>query len=83
MRATRLGIVIFTMAALSGPRYTVDGYSAINHVISQLGAQNTPNNFIMVAGFLALGIGIIADGIRWFNKPVLPFIAFGLFMGLA
>jgi len=37
----------------------------------------------MVAGFLALGIGIVADGIRRFRKPVLPFIAFGLSMALA
>jgi hypothetical protein len=37
----------------------------------------------MVAGFLALGIGIVADGIRRFRTPVLPFIAFGFFMALA
>ena len=37
----------------------------------------------MVAGFLALGIGIVVDGVRRFSKPVIPFIAFGLFMGLA
>jgi hypothetical protein len=37
----------------------------------------------MVAGFLALGIDIVVDGVRRFSKPVIPFIAFGLFMGLA
>ena len=83
MSPTRIGILIFTMAALAGPRHTVEGYSPVSNVISQLGAQNTPNNLIMVAGFLAFGVGIVADGIRRFSKPLLPFIAFGLFMGLA
>lgn len=83
MNSTRLGILIFTAAALAGPWYTVDEYSPVRNVISQIGAQNTPNSPIMVAGFLALGIGIVVDGVRGFSKPVIPFIAFGLFMGMA
>jgi hypothetical membrane protein len=83
MNFTRIGILIFAAAALSGSWCTVEGYSSVSNLISQLGAQNTQNNFIMVAGFLALGIGIVADGIRRFRKPVLPFIAFGFFMALA
>lgn len=83
MKPTRIGILIFTAAALAGPWYTVEGYSSVSNLISQLGAQNTANSFIMVGGFLALGVGIIADGIRRFSKPVLPFVAFGLFMALA
>ncbi|MHC4160236.1 MAG: DUF998 domain-containing protein [Planctomycetota bacterium] len=83
MNPTRIGILIFASTALSGPWYTVKDYSSVSNLISQLGAQNTQNNYIMVAGFLALGIGIVADGIRRFRKPVLPFIAFGLFMALA
>lgn len=83
MRLTRIGILIFTAAAVAGPSYTVERYSSISDVISLLGAQNTPNNFIMVAGFLALSIGIIVDGVRQFSKPTVPFIAFGLCMGLA
>ena len=83
MSLTRIGVLIFTAAALAGPWYTVEGYKVVSNVISQLGAQNTTNSFIMVGGFLALGVGIIADGIRRFSKPMLPFIAFGLFMALA
>lgn len=83
MNSTRLGILIFTAATMAGPWYTVEEYSPVRNVISQLGAQNTPNSLIMVAGFLALGIGIVVDGVRRFSKPVIPFIAFGLFMGLA
>ena len=69
--------------ALAGPWYTVEGYSPVSNLVSQLAAQNTPNSFVMVAGFLAFGIGIVADGVRRFSKPVLPFIAFGLCMALA
>jgi hypothetical protein len=83
MNLTRTGILVFAAAALAGPWYTVEGYSSVSNLISQLGAQKTQNNFIMVAAFLALGIGIVADGIRRFRKPVLPFIAFGIFMALA
>jgi len=83
MNPTRIGILIFAVAALAGPWYTVEGYNPLRDVISLLGAQNTPNSLIMVAGFLALGIGIVTDGIRRFSKPMLPFMAFGLSMGLA
>lgn len=74
---------MFAATALAGPWYTVEGYSSVTNLISQLGAQNTQNNFIMAAGFLALGIGMVTDGIRRFSKPVLPYIAFGLSMALA
>ena len=83
MNPTRIGILIFAATALAGPWYTLEGYSSVSDLISQLGAQNTQNSIVMVAGFLALGIGLVADGIRRFCKPVLPFIAFGLSMALA
>jgi hypothetical protein len=83
MNPTRIGILIFAATALAGPWYTVEGYSFVSNLISQLGAQNTQNSVVMVVGFLALGIGIVADGIRRFSKPVLPFIAFGVSLALA
>lgn len=83
MTSSRIGILLFTAAAVAGPWYTVEGYRVVKNLISELGAQNTPNNFVMVAGFLALGIGIVGDGIRRFSKPMLPFIVFGLCMALA
>ena len=83
MNATRIGILLFALAALAGPWYTVEGYSTVGNLISQLGAQNTQNNWVMVIGFLALGCGLITDSIRRFSTRVLPFAAFGLFMALA
>jgi hypothetical membrane protein len=83
MNPTRIGILIFTATALAGPFYTVEGYGTVSNLISQLGAQHTQNNWIMNAGFLALGSGIVIDGIRKFNRPSIPFMAFGLFMALA
>jgi hypothetical protein len=71
MSPPHIGILIFAVAALAGPCYTVEGYSPVSNVISQLGAQNTLNNLIMVAGFLALGIGIVADGIRMCKVRIL------------
>ena len=83
MTYTRAGILAFSAAVLAGPWYSVDGYSAIGNLISELAAQNTRSSFIMVAGFLALGLGIVADGQRSFQRPAVPFMAFGLFMALA
>jgi hypothetical protein len=83
MHPTRLGILVFTAAALAGPWYTVEEYGWIGNVISQLGAQNTPNAYVMVIGFLALGLGIVVDGVRRWSRPLLPFVAFGLLMALA
>lgn len=83
MNPTRIGILIFAVTALAGPLYTVEGYSSARNLISQLGAQNTQNSYVMVVGFLALGIGIVVDGIRRFSRPVFPFIIFGLCMAIA
>jgi hypothetical membrane protein len=83
MNPTRIGILLFAVASLVGPLYTVDGYRSVANLISQLGAQNTQNNYIMIVGFIVLGIGLIADGFRNFSKPKIPFILFGLCMVLA
>jgi hypothetical protein len=83
LNPTRAGILVFSAAALAGPWYTVSGYSVVSNTISQLAAQATENNFVMRAGFVALGLGILTDAIRhprWSNAA---FIAFGLFMSLA
>lgn len=79
----RAGILAFVAAAAAGPWYTAPGYSVVGHVISQLGAQNTPNRGIMIAGFLALGAGLAIDGLRHFRGPAIPLTAFGLAMALA
>ncbi|MBK6981562.1 MAG: DUF998 domain-containing protein [Betaproteobacteria bacterium] len=82
MHFTRLGIAIFAVAVITGPLYTVAGYSATANLISELGAQNTPCNYLMSLAFIALGAGIVADAVRSFHRALVPFAAFGLFMAL-
>lgn len=83
MNGTQLGILLFAAAVIAGPLYTVPGYSAVGNLVSELGAQNTPRSGLMVAAFVALGLGIVVDGVRRFARPRAPFIAFGAFMALA
>ena len=82
MRFTRLGIAIFAVAVVAGPLYTVPNYSPAANLISELGAQNTPHNYIMVVAFAALGAGIVVDGLRRFHRALIPFVVFGFFMAL-
>lgn len=79
---TRAGIAIFALAVVWGPLYTVAEYSAVTNLISELGAQNTRNNFIMIVAFAILGGSIAIDGIRTFRLALLPFILFGAAMAI-
>jgi len=79
---TRVGIAIFTLAVVLGPLYTVTEYSVVAHLISELGAQHTQNNSIMVIAFAILGAGIVIDGMRTFRAVSLPFILFGVAMAI-
>lgn len=79
---TRAGILAFTLAVTFGPLYTVDEYSVVSNLISELGAQHTPNNIIMIVAFIALGGGILFDGLKRFHVSLLPFILYGLFMAI-
>ena len=83
LNGTRAGVAAFTLAVLAGPAYTVDGYSHVRNVVSELAAQNTPGNVAMSIAFVALGAGIAADGVRAYTPRLAPFIAFGVFMALA
>jgi hypothetical protein len=75
---TRVGIAIFTLAVVFGPLYTVAQYSVVTNLISELGAQHTQNNLIMIIAFVLLGGGIAIDGVRTFRVALLPFILFSL-----
>jgi hypothetical membrane protein len=79
---TRVGIAIFALAVVFGPLYTVDEYSVVSNLISELGAQHTQNNFIMIIAFVLLGGSIVIDGARRFHIALLPFILFGLAMAV-
>ena len=80
---TKVGITIFTLAVVLGPFYTVKDYSITSDLISELGAQHTKNNFIMIAAFAMMGGSIVIDGAKNFKLSLLPFIFFGLFIAVA
>ena len=82
-RMSAVAILSFTVIVLAGPAYTVEGYSAVSNLISELGAQKTQNNFIMIAGFLILGTGIIMSSLANMSLAMVPFILFGIFMASA
>jgi len=82
-RITRISIIVFVLVVLLGPIYTVDNYSHISNLISELGAQNTKNNFIMIIGFLVLGFGVLIDAYKRMSYSIIPFALFGLFMAMA
>jgi len=82
-KITRISIIIFAIAVFSGPLYTVDNYSHIRNLISELVAQQTKNNFIMIIGFLILGLGILIDSYKKMSYPIVPFALFGIFMVMA
>lgn len=79
---TRIGISIFAIAVLLGPIYTVNDYSVVSNLISELGAQHTKNNFIMIIAFLILGGSIAFDGFKSYQVSLLPFIIFGIAMAV-
>lgn len=63
------------------PFYSVDAYSIIKHTTSQLGAQNTPNAWMMNVTFILVGISCLLEawlhlGEFWLHKFLLS--AFGL-----
>ena len=68
------------------PYYSAPEYSIIRNTLSQLGAQNTPNAWIMNFTFVSLGIGSIIAGWRYFEGFAfqrLFLILFGISLTLA
>jgi hypothetical membrane protein len=82
-RISTTAIVLFALTVLAGPLYTVDGYSSVSNLISELGAQNTRNNFIMITGFVILGLGIIIASLKKPSYQMIPIMLFGLFITAA
>ena len=80
---TRMSLVITTCAILFGPLYSEPQYDWVTHTVSQLGAQSTRNSWIMVTGFLVLGIGLVVDIVRFRDVRMALFGLFGLFFALA
>ena len=68
------------------PRYSTPEYSIINNTLSQLGAQNTPNAWIMNLTYVSLGISSVIAGWRYFEGFAfqrLFLILFGISLSLA
>lgn len=73
-------IVVFIL-----PFYSSPGYSIFTNTTSQLGAQNTPNAWIMNLVFFGLGISVIFEGLRklkgyYFNKLLIIIFGASLFL---
>ena len=49
------------------PWYSTPEYSIMNNTLSQLGAQNTPNAWIMNLTFVSLGISSVIAGWKYFE----------------
>jgi len=67
------------------PRFSMEGYSILRNTTSQLGAQNTPNAWVMNGIFVLLGLACIVDGwtyLRnyWFQNVVLTVFGVGLIL---
>ncbi len=67
------------------PFYSVEEYSIIRNTLSQLGAQNAPNAWIMNLAFVLLGIGSIIAGWRYledfaFHRIFLTIFSLSLIM---
>jgi hypothetical membrane protein len=83
---TLLGVLVAGLAILVAPWVNVTGYTSIRHSISELGAQGAPNAWIMNAGFLAFGAGVLVDAARSIRQAVATgvlFLVFGVAMMLA
>lgn len=63
--AAGYGLLLLVMFIL--PLFSTPGYSITRNTLSQLGAQNTPNAWIMNFTLVCLGIGSITGGWRFFD----------------
>jgi hypothetical membrane protein len=59
--------VLMVLVMFILPVYSTPEYSIIRNTLSQLGAQNAPNAWIMNFTFMSLGIGSIIAGWRYFE----------------
>lgn len=81
--ATRISILITSSIILAGPWYAEEAYRVVSDSISELGTQQSKNNWILKVGFLVLGAGLLFDFIRTRRKLDISFALFGLFFALS
>jgi hypothetical protein len=73
--------VAFFGAMIVGPWFSDPRYSSLSHVVSELAGQNMPGAWIMRAGFVAYGLGILAVSLPRLGTAPLregPVVVFGL-----
>lgn len=75
--------VILLVVMFVLPFYSADGYAIPLHTTSELGAQATPNAWVMNATFILLGIASILEGIVslkqfWVQKVLIIIFGLGL-----
>jgi hypothetical protein len=76
---TLIGALIAAAAMAIGPAFNVEGYSSMHHSTSELGAQDTQGAWIMNAGFIAFGAGVLTDALRGFRGAYIPAALFAVF----
>ena len=72
-----LMLLVITML----PAFSAEGYSLLRHTTSQLGAQNTPNAWVMNVVFVALGVAVVLEswwGLGGYRFQQIVLIIFGL-----
>lgn len=84
--ATLIGVIAALTAIVVAPFFSVPEYSSARNAISELGAQGSPNAWIMRAGFVAYGLGVLVDAARRLRVTPLVgvvFVVFGLAMAMS
>ncbi|WP_286830869.1 MULTISPECIES: DUF998 domain-containing protein [Kordiimonas] len=83
--ATFYGVMAAAIAMLVAPFFMAGDYSNIHNAVSELGAQNTSNSWVMNLGFVLFGIGVGVDAsMRLKSAPIVgaAFLIYGIAMVL-
>lgn len=63
-----LSYIVLLLVMFILPLFSADGYSVIKHTTSELGAQNTPNSWVMNITFILLGVICIGESLINLHK---------------
>ena len=85
LRFLLLAYILLLLVMFILPFYSSEGYLILRNTTSHLGAQNSPNAWIMNVVFLLLGICCIIESWRylkdyWFHKILLTLFGIGLML---
>lgn len=77
--ATLLGVIVAFTAIAIAPYVVAPDYSVVANAISELGAQETPNAWVMNTGFVVYGLGVLVDAAGRLRRAPIVGIAFAVF----